>query len=91
MKNLFVRYFTFDIFIIKGILPARENAIQYSVSITEMIFLNLSGAQELIPMYPGGQVRQPYSYSIPSPRLFKNSSTGAKTTFGHVGHCGIYT
>ncbi len=38
MKNLFVRYFTFDIFIIKGILPARESTIQYSVSITEMVF-----------------------------------------------------
>ncbi len=50
MKNLFVRYFTFDIFIIKGILPARESTIQYSVTITEMVFLNLSGAQESIPM-----------------------------------------
>ena len=28
-------------------------------------------------VYPGGPVRQPYSYSVPSPyRLFKNSSTG---------------
>ncbi len=28
-------------------------------------------------MQPGGPVRQPYSYSVPSPhRLFKNSSTG---------------
>jgi hypothetical protein len=34
---------------------------------------------ESIPpaMYPGGPVRQPYSYSVPSPhRLFLNSSTG---------------
>ncbi len=30
-------------------------------------------------MYPGGTVRQPYSYSVPSPlRLFTNSSTGAE-------------
>ncbi len=45
--------------------------------------LNLSGAQESIPMYPGGQVRQPYSKSVSSPRLFNNSSTEAKT-FEHV-------
>ncbi len=47
--------------------------------------LNIEGAQESIPrnqfrqplwMWPGGPVRQPYSYLVPSPhRLFKYSST----------------
>ncbi len=39
----------------------------------EAVFLNFYGSQESIPrnriqtMYPGGPVRQPYSYSVPSP------------------------
>jgi hypothetical protein len=54
--------------------------------LSEPVFLNVYGAQELIPrnefrqpMWPGGPVRfvrKPYSYSVPSPhRLFKNSSS----------------
>ncbi len=41
-------------------------------AVPEAVFLNFSGAQESIPMnlfrqpmYPGGPVRQPYSYSVP--------------------------
>ncbi len=57
-----------------------ELAIQYR---SEPEFLNIFRAQESIPrnhfrqpMQPGGPIRQPYSYSVPSPhRLFKNSST----------------
>ncbi len=56
---------------------------EFSLHCTEPEFLNFYGAQESIPrnqfrqpMYPGGPVRQPYSYSVPSPyRLFKNTST----------------
>ncbi len=40
------------------------------------------------PMQPGGPVRQPYSYSVPSPhRLFKNSSSaGVYYTYREESH-----
>jgi hypothetical protein len=57
------------------------------VNVTRARILNFLGARESIPRNkfrqsrkPGGPVRQPCSYSLPSPnRIFKNSSTA---TFG---------
>ncbi len=57
--------------------------LQFHKNLPEPVFLNVYGAQEPIPrhqfrqpMYPGGPVQQPYSYSVPSPhRFFKNSSS----------------
>jgi hypothetical protein len=40
------------------------------------------------PMLPGGPVRQPYSFSVPSPhRLLYNSSTGTLKKEHHVLFC----
>jgi hypothetical protein len=69
---------------------------------TEPEFLNFEGTQESIPRNQfrlavsggGGPVRQPYSYSVPSPhRLFKNSSTGDTLGYQPLGppHCGGLT
>ncbi len=89
MKNLFVRYFTFDIFIIKGILPARESTIQYSITITEMVFLNLFRSPGIDSYVSLGRYVNPIPTRFLAPRLFKNSSTGAKP-FVHVGHRGLH-
>ncbi len=66
--------------------PARLHRLAKLIPESEFFF-NLRSpridSKEPIPMLPGGPVRQPYSYSVPSPhRRFKNSSTVLK--FGSV-------
>jgi hypothetical protein len=62
---------------------------RFNSALAEPVFLNVYRGQESIirnrfrqPMQPGGPIRKPYSYSVPSPhRLFRNTSSVLKGTF----------